>query len=73
MPGAHSQAMTYIVAERAADLIRDSWWKTKAKCNVYHPGSHFSILYMFESFMSKMGKKCVSMIVWLLEGRLQQA
>ena len=65
--------MTYIVAERAADLIRDSWERTKTKSNVYHPGSYFPILYMFESFMSKIGEKCVSMIVWLLEGRLQQA
>jgi len=70
MPGAHSQAMTYIVAERAADLIRDSWEQTKTKSNAYR---HFSILYMFESFMSKMGKRCASMIVWLLERRLQQA
>jgi len=63
--------MTYIVAERAADLIRDSWEQMKS--DVYHPESYFPILYMFESFMSKVGKKCASMIVWLLEGNFRQA
>lgn len=62
--------MTYIVAERAADLIRDSWKQMKS--DVYLPESYFPILYMFESFMSKVGKKCI-MIVWLLEGKLRQA